>query len=543
MGNSPIKDPRFDLIVPDSNIIGTIDFVASSKGYYGQIELFNFPPKFNPSYKAITSTIAEPNYNSTLKEEALKLGQQYLDSLNGNFKRLEIDKGNKEYRPDYKISGTIVDKENETVIAGATITDESNDFSTKSEVDGSFILKGNYEIDNSITSSNPSLPPPAKPFKLTISSKPYNTDFISAVGLDGSIKSEVLGKLIPISSDTSAEVRNMEDYDKEQLKLLKQQATKDFVSTQVGKLFQLIKKLLIPAVVALIARFGISKLKELLDKRSISPKDLMAQQMSCPASIEELNSIIAAKNKLASKINKLAKGIDKINKFLKPINKLISSTKKALPAAKIAMNVIAFIPSTTFTPIPSGAFTKLSDALKALIILLNVEGVKITNGFFQLNMLQAKLAQLTNLMGILDMAIGICSQELIKKSTDRDTQTNQTRTSINPEPPTILPQTKISDALALSTNEMANQGTPVTPTVNGFTMEVINVDNVIIGGLKRRRAIAKDSFGVTVLKGEPSFSSNDQILVDELTFYIQQNNLKSGTGNTTSILNPDLEEE
>jgi hypothetical protein len=45
--------------------------------------------------------------------------------------------------------------------------------------------------------------------------------------------------------------------------------------------------------------------------------------------------------------------------------------------------------------------------------------------------------------------------------------------------------------------------------------------------LKRRRAIARDKNGVVMLKGEWSFSSIDQILIDELTFYIQQNNLKA----------------
>ena len=44
--------------------------------------------------------------------------------------------------------------------------------------------------------------------------------------------------------------------------------------------------------------------------------------------------------------------------------------------------------------------------------------------------------------------------------------------------------------------------------------------------LKRRRAIARNQQGVIVLQGEWSYSSIDQILIDELVFYIQQNNLK-----------------
>ena len=45
--------------------------------------------------------------------------------------------------------------------------------------------------------------------------------------------------------------------------------------------------------------------------------------------------------------------------------------------------------------------------------------------------------------------------------------------------------------------------------------------------LKRRRAIARNRAGVIMLRGEYSFSSIDQILIDELVFYIQQNDLKA----------------
>ena len=45
--------------------------------------------------------------------------------------------------------------------------------------------------------------------------------------------------------------------------------------------------------------------------------------------------------------------------------------------------------------------------------------------------------------------------------------------------------------------------------------------------LKRRRATATNPSGVVMLRGEYSFSSIDQILIDELVFYIQVNDLKA----------------
>ena len=45
--------------------------------------------------------------------------------------------------------------------------------------------------------------------------------------------------------------------------------------------------------------------------------------------------------------------------------------------------------------------------------------------------------------------------------------------------------------------------------------------------IKRRRAIAKNKQGIIMLTGEWSYSSIDQILIDELVFYIQQKDLKA----------------
>ena len=64
------------------------------------------------------------------------------------------------------------------------------------------------------------------------------------------------------------------------------------------------------------------------------------------------------------------------------------------------------------------------------------------------------------------------------------------------------------------------------PSLNGFIFSVVEDKNEV-GSLKRRFAVGKNADGVVLLRGESSFSSNDQILIDELKFYIQQNNLKA----------------
>ena len=83
----------------------------------------------------------------------------------------------------------------------------------------------------------------------------------------------------------------------------------------------------------------------------------------------------------------------------------------------------------------------------------------------------------------------------------------------------------IDPQLQALTQQETQQKSPVVTNVNGFEMgvEIEKTTNKV----KRRRAIARNKAGVVMLKGEYSFSSIDQILIDQLVFYIQQNDLKA----------------
>ena len=83
-----------------------------------------------------------------------------------------------------------------------------------------------------------------------------------------------------------------------------------------------------------------------------------------------------------------------------------------------------------------------------------------------------------------------------------------------------------AELLALQEQD-TNQGEPILNNVNGFDLSVEVVDKYQVGELPRRQAIAKNAKGIIILRGEPSFAAEDQILIDELAFYIVQNNLKA----------------
>ena len=90
-----------------------------------------------------------------------------------------------------------------------------------------------------------------------------------------------------------------------------------------------------------------------------------------------------------------------------------------------------------------------------------------------------------------------------------------------------LEMAEINNELLAIGKESVEQGNPVVTNVNGFKISVVVDQQSKTGELYKRRAIGKNSAGVTIVKGEGSFSAEDQILIDELSFYIIQNNLKA----------------
>jgi hypothetical protein len=185
--------------------------------------------------------------------------------------------------------------------------------------------------------------------------------------------------------------------------------------------------------------------------------------------------------------------------------------EKDIKIAEIVLRVLPYIPSTSFTPIPVGPFLDAKDLIKALKDLLALLKGKLGNNSFQLNFLIEDLNKAIQMLAILDTVIQGCADEI----------TNNNSNS------TLEDQEKISNELLKSTQEQSQQLSPVVTNVNGFEMSVVSVDSQIVGGLKRRQAVARNLAGVIMLKGEPSFSSNDQILIDELIYYIETNDLKA----------------
>ena len=388
----------------------------------------------------------------------------------------------------YKFSGTVVDTDTNLPLAGVKVKDN---YKIKDTTDsyGYFFITGSYL--------------PSNPLSLQFNIKKYSSESLPIKTQQNSIKSNpVVIKLKSNKKALEEQKLKAQGWTKDQIQKLKDFSAKDFITKLSEKIIEQIKARLIPAILTLLMEFGITKLEEMKGKAF---EELNA---TCPADIKGLNNIIKKKNQLTKQLNNIYNSINRIKDFLNIPEKIISTSEKAIPPLDIAIKITSFIPSTAVTPIPVGPILLATEGIKLLKDLIKVNKNKILGGVLNLDILLGELKKVLNLLNMLDTLVQGCAQEIGDK-TDGE----------------VLTQTDITQELIDSTETQSNQLSPVVTNVNGFDM---GVETEITGDpLKRRRATAKNKEGVVVLTGEYSYSSNDQILIDELVFYIQQNDLKA----------------
>jgi hypothetical protein len=337
---------------------------------------------------------------------------------------------------------------------------------------------------------------------IEISAPGYESVEIIPYKGDGTVKTDLgVIPLIPTNVALEKDKIKASQLDPDQIKeLSKPNKNSDYlIQEQLSNQILDLKKTLIPSVLTMVAAFGITGASTLISKNQNKILDIINNKSNCPSE-EKLTSLINKKNKLVKQLNNSLKIIDSTTKALGITTELISLLNLNNQSSN---NALLAIPTSTGAPgVPGlsvGIITQLDDAKdnnKNKIQTLT----KISAGVLSiLFLLRQTLTQATQLLQLLDQLIQKCYP---------DTE-----------------QEQISTELTNLTKNQSFQQSPVVINVNGFKM---NVETEITDKpLKRRRATATNKQNVVMLRGEWSFSSIDQILIDELVFYIEQNNLKT----------------
>jgi hypothetical protein len=367
----------------------------------------------------------------------------------------------------YSIKGTVVNEQSQDPIKGAKVSVSPINF-VFTDTDGNFTLNGDLPESGSLS--------------MTINALGYEFIEPPLYKGDNTLKPDLgVLQLQPIVSSLAQEKIKSTQLSKNQIKEISR-GKKDlsyYAEEKLSNQVNTLKNTLIPAVLTMVAGFGLTQVSNYKPEKL--PK--LLEQSTCPTQAE-LTNLINRKNKLVKQLNNNLKIIDTTTKTLGITGGIIQALELAL---KLQVAII--------TPVPPAAneANRILDKKISQLKSVNAGILSI------LVILRQVLAQAIQILNLLDKLVEKCYPN--------------------------ADQERVSLELTALTIQQSIQTSPVVTNVNGFEMSVETENSP--NTLKRRRALARNKQGVVMLQGEWSFSSIDQILIDELVFYIQQNNLKA----------------
>lgn len=254
-----------------------------------------------------------------------------------------------------------------------------------------------------------------------------------------------------------------------------------------------IQSILIPAIMDLFSKAGF---------KIIGSKIHLPDQCLHPI---EMHKLINTRNQIVDKLNNISNTINLFNKTLTGINTLAGTLKQALSTIKTARTVgitsTQFIPSPPGTPGVSVSFLANSkDLIDSLTPLYNKATGNIASMTLSVSVLNDILLKIISLLKSLDSYIQKC---------------NPSNSSLISLDNSLIQLEQINTQTQQSNNY----------SYNGFILEII--EEPYSPTVNRRKAVAKNSQGIILLSTPLSFTTLDDVLIQEIKLLIDSNNLKA----------------
>ena len=227
----------------------------------------------------------------------------------------------------------------------------------------------------------------------------------------------------------------------------------------------------------------------------------------CP-SPEELDKIIKLRNTIVGQLNNLSSKLDQTGSALTGISNFLNIILTTVQTIDIASIVLSL--ATKFVPLVPGAVaSSLNDAQTFIRkVTFNEKG-------------ESKLSKTNSIINTSSLSLAIVSSYILialKYITRIDALINKCKEY--PELDPLSPQTKSIAQIQELAEQTLNQS-----TYQGFLLEIEEVP--FSPTVNRYKAVGKNQYGITVISSELSFTSNPQILIDEVKFIIDRDNLKA----------------
>jgi hypothetical protein len=280
--------------------------------------------------------------------------------------------------------------------------------------------------------------------------------------------------------------------------------------TSIGKK---IYTIFIPIALNIAKELGASIAQEQLGnlREQIISKD------GCPTDPRILE-LLAQRNNLVVQLNRISKQLDNLTNIVTGLNTFLEIGQIAINAIRIAKTSASIgakiIPSPPGIPgIVSSTLSDLEDIIMKLLftkdgtprlpkisnsIASSTLTISITNGYIQL---------IIAILTAIDIKLKQCSPNLAGDGTL----------------PGLTPIS--SDLISISLLQTEAEQTQNGVTYAGFVIEIEEVPYTPT--VNRRRAVGKNQSGIKLIQTELSFTTQDEILINELKLIIDRDNLKA----------------
>jgi len=229
----------------------------------------------------------------------------------------------------------------------------------------------------------------------------------------------------------------------------------------------------------------------------------------CPNK-DVLEKIIDVRNKLVTNLNGISKTLDTVAIAVTTANSIYDLVSKIPPTLKIIEDAIILGVSAIPTPpgVP-GALISLAiniDNLRNSTVFTALGSPKLIKAKTKIEMLTITInsfivaaKMILSLLDILDKLINKC------------TKTNLVSIDNN-----LAQQVAKSTAADQNANQALYQG---------FTIKIVDVP--FNAKISKKKAVGYNAEGIPLIETPASFTTNSQVLIDELKLYIDNNNLKA----------------
>ncbi len=264
-----------------------------------------------------------------------------------------------------------------------------------------------------------------------------------------------------------------------------------------------IKRVMLPFILNIISEFGPSIVHSIISDKKNALDDTV-----CPDP-EKIRAAIKLRNKLVRDLNRTYKIVRTVSKVLKVTNALLIGLKIGLTL----LQTLSAVPS----PFGLKAFYSglMEKGFKISDKALERAGIAVTALSILATTIGVVLGAIIDLLNKLDFMLQSCSEEQNEDGTFKV--------------PFIEINNELNTYIDSSTGDVENIIDPLTNEplpYKGFTFE-IKTDTSQDFQYPKRYAIARNIQGIQMLRSESSFASSPEILIQELKFVIDRDNLRA----------------